>query len=77
MPQQEGQSSPIKILMVDDDKKLCRLVSDYLGPMGYAVDAAHNGAKGLEMILSGAYRAVILDVMMPEMDGFEVLKRLR
>ena len=63
--------------MVDDDKKLCRLVADYLGPMGYAVEAVHNGAKGLEMIFSGGYRAVILDVMMPGMDGFEMLKRLR
>ena len=77
MPQRETPSSPTKILMVDDDKKLCRLVSDYLEPMGYDVDSAHDGAKGLEMILSGAYQAVILDVMMPEMDGFEVLKRLR
>ena len=67
----------IKILMVDDDKKLCRLVADYLEPMGYALEATHNGVRGLEMILSGNYEAVILDVMMPGMDGFEVLKRLR
>jgi DNA-binding response OmpR family regulator len=67
----------IKILMIDDDKKLCRLVADYLGPMGYALEATHNGVKGLEMILAGNYEAVILDVMMPGMDGFEVLKRLR
>jgi two-component system response regulator CpxR len=45
--------------------------------MGYAVEAAHNGPAGLEMILKGDYHAVILDVMMPKMDGFEVLKRLR
>jgi two-component system response regulator CpxR len=67
----------MKILIVDDDTKLCRLVADYLEPMGYAVEAAHNGSQGLEMILSGDYHAVILDVMMPRMDGFEVLKRLR
>jgi two-component system response regulator CpxR len=67
----------IKILMIDDDKKLCRLVADYLGPMGYVLEAAHNGVKGLEMIPAGNYEAVILDVMMPGMDGFEVLKRLR
>ncbi len=67
----------MKILIVDDDKKLCRLVADYLEPMGYDVDAAHNGSQGLEMILKGDYEAVILDVMMPQMDGFEVLKRLR
>lgn len=67
----------MKILIVDDDKKLCRLVADYLEPMGYEVAAAHDGAQGLKMIQKGDYRAVILDVMMPQMDGFEVLKRLR
>jgi two-component system response regulator CpxR len=67
----------MKILIVDDDRKLCRLVADYLEPMGYDVDAAHNGSQGLEMIPKGDYEAVILDVMMPQMDGFEVLKRLR
>ncbi len=67
----------MKILIVDDDKKLCQLVADYLEPMGYDVDAAHNGPHGLEMVLKGDYEAVILDVMLPQMDGFEVLKRLR
>lgn len=63
--------------MIDDDRKLCRLVTDYLEPMGYEVEAAHNGARGLEMVRAGEYHAAILDVMMPEMDGFEVLKQLR
>ncbi|WP_339136430.1 MAG: response regulator transcription factor [Candidatus Electrothrix sp. GW3-4] len=67
----------MKILMIDDDRKLCRLVADYLEPMGYEVEAAHNGAQGLEMSRAGEYHAAILDVMMPEMDGFEVLKQLR
>jgi DNA-binding response OmpR family regulator len=69
--------SKMKILIVDDDRKLCQLVEDYLEHMGYDVEAAHNGAQGLQMILEGNYHAVILDVMMPQMDGFEVLKRLR
>ena len=77
MTYQEIEPSKMKILIVDDDKKLCRLVEDYLEPMGYEVEAAHNGAQGLQMILGGDYHAVILDVMMPRMDGFEVLKRLR
>ena len=67
----------MNILMIDDDKKLCRLVADYLAPMGYEVSTAHDGAAGLEMALQGDFHAVILDVMMPKMDGFEVLKRLR
>jgi len=74
---QKSELSKMKILIVDDDQKLCRLVADYLEPMGYDVDAAHDGPRGLEMILKGDYEAVILDVMMPQMDGFEVLKRLR
>ncbi len=74
---QDNEPSGMKILIVDDDKKLCQLVADYLEPMGYEVEAAHNGAQGLQMILEGNYQAVILDVMMPRMDGFEVLKQLR
>ena len=77
MSHQEIEPSKMKILIVDDDKKLCRLVADYLEPMGYEVAAAHNGTQGLQMIIEGDYHAVILDVMMPQMDGFEVLKRLR
>ena len=77
MANQETEPTKMKILIVDDDKKLCRLVADYLEPMGYAIEAAHNGPQGLEMVLEGNYHAVILDVMMPKMDGFEVLKRLR
>ena len=45
--------SHMKILIVDDDKKLCQLVADYLEPMGYDVEAAHNGEQGLQMILEG------------------------
>jgi two-component system response regulator CpxR len=68
---------PIRVLMIDDDVKLCGLVKDYLEPMGYLVDAAHTGLSGLEKALSGDFHVVILDVMMPEMDGFEVLRKLR
>jgi len=77
MENQENSPSRINVLIIDDDKKLCRLVKDYLEPMGYDVDAAHTGTHGLERALAGDFHVVILDVMMPEMDGFEVLKRLR
>src|SRR5215467_14405129 len=65
------------VLVVDDDKKLCRLIKDYLEPLGYDVSTANTGKEGLEKALSGKLDAVILDVMMPEMDGLEVLRRLR
>lgn len=67
----------MKILIVDDDEKLCRLMVDYLEPMGYAVDVTHDGESGLRMALGGDYHALILDVMMPRMDGFDVLKGVR
>ena len=66
-----------RLLMIDDDLKLCRLVKDYLEPMGYEVENAHTGPQGLEKIPSGNYQAVILDVMLPGMDGFEVLRNIR
>ncbi|MDE3199219.1 MAG: response regulator transcription factor [Acidobacteriota bacterium] len=66
-----------RLLMVDDDQKLCRLVRGYLEPMGYSVSMAYTGTDGLEMALAGNFDLVILDVMLPRMDGFEVLKALR
>jgi two-component system response regulator CpxR len=66
-----------KILIVDDDRKLCQLVQEYLDPMGYDVAAAYTGLDGLTQALAGDHQAVILDVMLPDLDGFEVLRRLR
>ncbi len=70
-------ASPNRLLVIDDDRKLCRLIKDYLEPMGYAVEAAYTGPEGLEKARSGDWQAVLLDVMLPGMDGFEVLKQLR
>ncbi len=70
------QENP-RLLVVDDDRKLAGLIRDYLTPMGYAVELRHNGPDGLAEALAGDYEAVILDVMMPGMDGFAVLRELR
>lgn len=67
----------IRVLIIDDDLKLCRLVRDYLTPMGYDVTSAHSGPDGLQQALSNEYQVVILDVMLPGMDGFEVLRQIR
>ncbi|MBP6823984.1 MAG: response regulator, partial [Acidobacteria bacterium] len=69
--------SPAKILIIDDDVKLCRLVKEYLEPMGYEVETAHTGPAGLEKVVAGSFQAVILDVMLPGMNGFEVLRQIR
>lgn len=66
-----------KILMIDDDRKLCSLVKDYLDHMGFHVDLRHTGTEGLQQALVGNYDALILDVMMPGMDGIQVLRELR
>lgn len=65
------------LLVIDDDRKLCRLIREYLEPLGYAVEAAHTGPEGVERALAGTWQAVILDLMLPGLDGFEVLKRIR
>jgi DNA-binding response OmpR family regulator len=70
-------ASPARILLVDDDRKLCRLVADYLKPFGFDVTSVHTGPEGLEKALDGQFDAVILDCMLPGIDGFEVLRRLR
>jgi DNA-binding response OmpR family regulator len=66
-----------RILVIDDDKKLCRLIADYLTPMSYEVSLVHTGPEGAEKATSESWSAVILDVMLPGMDGFEVLKEIR
>lgn len=66
-----------RLLVVDDDRKLAGLIRDYLTPMGYQVELRHNGPDGLAEALAAPYVAVILDVMMPGMDGIAVLRELR
>ena len=66
-----------RLLVVDDDRKLAGLIRDYLSPLGYEVELRHNGPDGLAEALATSYEAVILDVMMPGMDGFAVLRELR
>lgn len=66
-----------RVLVIDDDKKLCRLIKEYLEPLSYAVESVHTGPDGIERATADSWNAVILDVMLPGMDGFEVLKRIR
>ncbi len=70
-------SQPARILVIDDDKKLCRLIADYLTPMGYQIAMSHTGPDGVAMATSQTWDALILDVMLPGLDGFEALKQIR
>ena len=67
----------MNVLLVDDEKDLCSALSAILKQHNYTVDCAYNGEDGLEYALSGIYDVIILDIMLPKMDGFETLKRIR
>ena len=66
-----------RILVVDDDVELCSLVSEYLQPEGFQVEAVHDGKAGLARALSGDHLLAVLDVMLPGMNGFDVLRKIR
>lgn len=72
-----GMSPTVRALVIDDDRLICQLLAEYLAPHGYEVTAAHNGADGVARALGPDVDVVILDVMLPGMDGFEVLRRIR
>lgn len=66
-----------KILIIDDDIELCALVERYLETEGYVVTTKHNGADGLTEGLTTSYQLVVLDVMLPQKNGFDILSDLR
>jgi DNA-binding response OmpR family regulator len=67
----------LRVLVIDDDRELCHLVSVCLLREGMNVQVAHDGRSGLAMALSGEHDLAILDVMLPELTGLQVLKQLR
>lgn len=66
-----------RILVIDDDTELCELLREYLVPEGFDVETVHNSDKGIERALSGDHDFVVLDVMLPGVNGFEVLRTIR
>ncbi len=66
-----------KILLIDDDVALCELLTEYLTGEGFTVDSAHSGSDGVARALAAEWDAVVLDVMLPGMNGFDVLKQLQ
>ncbi len=66
-----------RILVIDDDIELCELLSDYLTPEGFEITAVHDGEAGAARALADEYGLVVLDVMLPGMNGFDVLRRIR
>ncbi len=65
------------ILLVEDDTELCSLMNDFLSPQGFRLEAVHDGRQGLARALEGDFDLVILDVMLPVLSGFELLRTIR
>ncbi len=66
-----------RLLVIDDDAELCQLVTRFLSREGFAIRWALGGSAGVELAQAGEYSLIILDVMLPDIDGFEVLRRIR
>jgi two-component system, OmpR family, response regulator CpxR len=67
----------MKLLLIDDDTGLCELLESYLHPKGIELEAVNDGERGALLALKGSYDIVVLDVMLPSINGFEVLRRIR
>ena len=63
----------MKILLIEDEVKLAEYLRKGLGETGYVVDVAHSGVDGLHMALQGGYDLLVLDAMLPGIDGFSLL----
>ena len=66
-----------RILVIDDDRDLTEMLAEYLGPEGFEVQVTHTGEEGLACAQASQFALIILDVMLPAINGFEVLRRLR
>jgi DNA-binding response OmpR family regulator len=67
----------VRILLIDDDAAFTTMMAEYLASEGFSCERAHDPFDGLERALSGRFDAAVLDVMMPQLDGMELLRRLR
>ncbi|MBU0676195.1 MAG: response regulator transcription factor [Proteobacteria bacterium] len=65
------------LLIIDDDTELCELLADYLGREGFQIAAVHNGTDGVTQTLTEEYDLIVLDVMLPGLNGFDVLRKIR
>src|SRR3989449_7274828 len=74
--QTHAKTDAEQVLVIDDDVELCKLVTRYLTQEGFQIASVNGGAPGAERALSGNYALVVLDVMMPGVNGFDVLRRI-
>ncbi len=75
--QSSDRQKPLSLLLVDDDAELCGMMREFFAQAGHHLECAFNGREGLACALNGNHDLVILDVMLPVLDGFAVLQQLR
>jgi DNA-binding response OmpR family regulator len=66
-----------RLLIVDDDRELCQLVAQYLEPEGFILSVVHTGREGIRTAVEGNHELIVLDVMLPDKKGFDVLREIR
>jgi two-component system response regulator CpxR len=76
-PESQERAKHLSVLLVDDDAELCGMMREFFAQAGHQLECVYNGREGLASALNGAHDLVILDVMLPVLDGFGVLKQLR
>ena len=69
--------SDLSVLFIDDDTELCQLIQEFFAPRGIRLAAIHDGRRGLAEAFDRAYDLILLDMMLPGLDGFELLRQLR
>jgi two-component system response regulator CpxR len=72
-----GTQSRLSLLLIDDDAELCSMMKELFGQNGYHLDCAYNGRDGLSLAVKNTYDLIVLDVMLPIINGFTVLQQLR
>ncbi len=72
-----AENAKAPLLLIDDDVELCELMTQYLGREGFEVEAVQDAERGVERAVSNEHALVILDVMLPSINGFQVLRRIR
>jgi two-component system phosphate regulon response regulator OmpR len=77
MPSSKPASTLAHILIIDDDERLSEMLGSYLSSRGMVVERCFDGANGLRAVETGRFDALILDVMLPDLDGFEICRRVR
>jgi two-component system, OmpR family, response regulator CpxR len=73
----QSSTLPSTLLLIDDDRSLAALIAEYCGPGGFAITPAFSGEDGIRLVRQQYFVLIVLDVMLPGIDGFEVLKRIR